>query len=115
MKRASTTTLETGIKPSRRTLLAGLAATAGVAAAGSFVPVRFAIAQPAKVKLGIMLPFSGTYASLGKNIALAYLPWDYCQLGRKLNVEYFAEAYPVEVVAVGYKALYDPENLKPRS
>ena len=53
--------------------------------------------------------------TLGKNIALAYLPWDYCQLGRKLNVEYFAETYPVEVAAVGYKALYDPENLKPRS
>ena len=53
--------------------------------------------------------------SLGANIALSYLPWDYCQVGRKLSVEYFAEAYPVEVAAVGYKALYDPENLKPRS
>jgi sarcosine dehydrogenase len=53
--------------------------------------------------------------SLGTNIALAYLPWSYCQVGRKLNVEYFAETYPVEVAAVGYKALYDPENLKPRS
>jgi glycine cleavage system aminomethyltransferase T/glycine/D-amino acid oxidase-like deaminating enzyme len=53
--------------------------------------------------------------SLGTNIALAYLPWGYCQVGRKLNVEYFAETYPVEVAAVGYKALYDPENLKPRS
>jgi glycine cleavage system aminomethyltransferase T/glycine/D-amino acid oxidase-like deaminating enzyme len=53
--------------------------------------------------------------TLGKNIALAYLPWEYCQVGRKLDVEYFAEAYPVEVAAVGYKALYDPENLKPRS
>jgi glycine cleavage system aminomethyltransferase T/glycine/D-amino acid oxidase-like deaminating enzyme len=53
--------------------------------------------------------------TLGQNIALAYLPWDYCQVGRKLNVEYFSETYPVEVAAVGYKALYDPENLKPRS
>jgi sarcosine dehydrogenase len=53
--------------------------------------------------------------SLGTNIALAYLPSGYCQVGRKLNVEYFAETYPVEVAAVGYKALYDPENLKPRS
>jgi glycine cleavage system aminomethyltransferase T/glycine/D-amino acid oxidase-like deaminating enzyme len=53
--------------------------------------------------------------SLGANIALAYLPWNYCQVGRKLNVGYFAETYPVEVAAVGYKALYDPENLKPRS
>ncbi len=53
--------------------------------------------------------------TIGKNIALAYLPWAYAQEGRKLTVEYFGEAYPVEVAAVGYKPLYDPENLKPRS
>ena len=53
--------------------------------------------------------------SIGKNIALAYLPWAYCQEGRQLAVQYFAETYPVEVAAVGYKSLYDPENLKPRS
>jgi glycine cleavage system aminomethyltransferase T len=53
--------------------------------------------------------------TIGKNIALAYLPWAYCQEGRKLHVEYFAETYPVEVMCVGYKPLYDPENLKPRS
>jgi glycine cleavage system aminomethyltransferase T/glycine/D-amino acid oxidase-like deaminating enzyme len=53
--------------------------------------------------------------SIGKNIALAYLPWAYAQEGRKLIVEYFDETYPVEVAAVGYKPLYDPENLKPRS
>ena len=53
--------------------------------------------------------------SIGKNIALAYLPWAYAQRGRKLFVEYFGETYPVEVAAVGYKPLYDPENLKPRS
>ena len=53
--------------------------------------------------------------TLGKNIALAYLPWAFCQEGRKLEVEYFGETYPVEVAAVGYRPLYDPENLKPRS
>jgi len=53
--------------------------------------------------------------TLGKNIALAYLPWAYCQEGRKLAVEYFGETYPVEVAGVGYKPLYDPQNLKPRS
>ena len=53
--------------------------------------------------------------TIGKNIALAYLPLDYCEEGRKLNVEYFGETYPVEVAGVGYKPLYDPENLKPRS
>jgi glycine cleavage system aminomethyltransferase T/glycine/D-amino acid oxidase-like deaminating enzyme len=53
--------------------------------------------------------------TIGKNIALAYLPWSHCQEGRKLIVEYFGETYPVEVASVGYKPLYDPENLKPRS
>ncbi|MGQ3038228.1 MAG: glycine cleavage T C-terminal barrel domain-containing protein, partial [Neoaquamicrobium sediminum] len=53
--------------------------------------------------------------TIGNNIALAYLPWAYCQQGRKLAVEYFGETYPVEVAAVGYQPLYDPENLKPRS
>ncbi|MEP4563366.1 MAG: FAD-dependent oxidoreductase [Nitratireductor sp.] len=53
--------------------------------------------------------------TIGKNIALAYLPWAYCQEGRRLAVEYFGETYPVEVAAVGYKPLYDPENPKPRS
>jgi glycine cleavage system aminomethyltransferase T len=53
--------------------------------------------------------------TVGKNIALAYLPWSYCQQGRKLQVEYFGETYAVEVAGVGYKPLYDPENLKPRT
>ena len=53
--------------------------------------------------------------SIGRNIALAYLPWDHAQEGRKLAVEYFGDVYPVTVAAVGYKALYDPENAKPRS
>ena len=53
--------------------------------------------------------------SIGKNIALAYLPWDYCQEGRRLNVSYMDEIYPVEVYGIGYKPIYDPENLKPRS
>ena len=53
--------------------------------------------------------------SIGKNIALAYLPWAYCREGRKLAVQYFGETYPVEVVGIGYKPLYDPENSKPRS
>jgi sarcosine dehydrogenase len=53
--------------------------------------------------------------TIGKNIVLAYLPQEYCQIGRKLNVEYFTETYPAEVVGVGYQPLYDPENLKPRT
>jgi branched-chain amino acid transport system substrate-binding protein len=53
---------------SRRRILQGLAASTGIAAASSFVPARFAIGQQAKLKLGLMLPYSGTYAALGKNI-----------------------------------------------
>ena len=53
--------------------------------------------------------------TIGKNIALAYLPWDYCQEGREVALEYFGETYRAEVASVGYKPLYDPENLKPRS
>jgi sarcosine dehydrogenase len=53
--------------------------------------------------------------TIGKNIALGYLPWAYCQPGRKLQVIYFNETFPVEVASVGYKPLYDPENLKPRT
>jgi branched-chain amino acid transport system substrate-binding protein len=50
-------------RPSRRGVLAG---AAGVVLA---MPARFAIAQPAKLKLGLMLPYTGTYAQLGEAIA----------------------------------------------
>ena len=53
--------------------------------------------------------------SVGRTIALSYLPHGLAQVGRRLDVEYFGETYPVEVAAVGYEALYDPENAKPRS
>jgi glycine cleavage system aminomethyltransferase T len=53
--------------------------------------------------------------SIGKNIALAYLPYEHCLAGKRFVIEYFGEHYPVVLHAVGYKALYDPENLKPRS
>ena len=50
-------------KHSRRTVLQGLAATAG-----AVVLPRVSIGQAAKIKLGLMLPYSGTYAALGRNI-----------------------------------------------
>jgi len=53
--------------------------------------------------------------TIGKNIALAYLPHAYAEVGRELQIQYFADVYPVQVEAVGYKALYDPESVKPRS
>jgi len=53
--------------------------------------------------------------TVGKNIALGYLPYEYCQEGRTLLIEYFGEQYQVHVESVGYKPLYDPENSKPKS
>ena len=48
---------------SRRGILAGSAALA---------LARPAIAQGAPIKIGLMLPFSGTFAALGENIAAAF-------------------------------------------
>src|SRR5262249_9077303 len=52
----------TQIAASRRHVLKGLAA--GTAVIGGIVPARFAIGQAAKIKLGLMLPYTGTYAAL---------------------------------------------------
>ena len=53
--------------------------------------------------------------TIGKNIALGYLPHDYCEEGRALEIEYFNQKFPIEVAAVGYKPLYDPKNERPKS
>ncbi len=53
--------------------------------------------------------------TLGKNIALGYLPFEHCEEGRQLEIEYFNQKFPIEVSAVGYKALYDPTNERPKS
>lgn len=53
--------------------------------------------------------------SLGKNLALAYLPPAYAAAGRELQLEYFAERYPVQVEAVGAKGLYDPDKERRKS
>ena len=56
-------TRETRVQASRRTILKGVAATAV-----ALLPAPFAVGQTAKIKLGLMLPYTGTYAALGKNI-----------------------------------------------
>ncbi|MGD9871509.1 MAG: FAD-dependent oxidoreductase [Thauera sp.] len=53
--------------------------------------------------------------SIGKNIALGYIPHEHAEVGKNLLIEYFHEQYPVRIEAVGYGALYDPENLKAKS
>lgn len=53
--------------------------------------------------------------TIDKNIALADPPHAYYQVGRELQIKYFDDVYPVKVEAVGYAALYSPENTKARS
>jgi len=43
-----------------------------MAGAAALTLVRPAIAQNAPIKIGLMLPFSGTFAALGENIAAAF-------------------------------------------
>lgn len=61
------------IAAARRRFLKSAGATLGLAATASFLPTRFAIAAPAPLKVGIMLPFTGVYAALGNNIADAMM------------------------------------------
>lgn len=53
--------------------------------------------------------------SIGKTIALGYLPHRYAVQGQQLAVEYFGETFPVDVAGVGYTPLYDPQNLRVRN
>lgn len=57
---------KTGKFTRRETLL-----LAGAGAIASFVPARFAIGQQTKVRIGMLLPYSGTYAPLGDAITNA--------------------------------------------
>jgi branched-chain amino acid transport system substrate-binding protein len=52
------------IRASRRDFLQ----TAGLVAVGSLIPRPFAFAQSPKLKVGFMLPYTGTYAALGNAI-----------------------------------------------
>jgi len=54
---------------SRRAVLGGAAAAAAV----STLNAPFVLAQPARIKLGLMLPYSGTFAALGNNITDAMI------------------------------------------
>ncbi len=49
----------------RREFLKGTAAVAGATAVGTLVPFGLAQAQSGKIKVGLMLPYTGTYAALG--------------------------------------------------
>lgn len=74
-------------------------ATAGLTAASMFVAPRFAIGNQAKVRVGILLPYTGTYAKLGTNIRDA-MKLRFAEAGNKLGgreIEFFdldSEAKP---------------------
>jgi branched-chain amino acid transport system substrate-binding protein len=85
-------TKKTLTKTSRRGFVTGAAATAGLVAAGNFVPTRFAIGAQAPIKIGILLPYSGTYAMLGDSITDA-MKLRIAEAGGKMggrDVEYVA-------------------------
>jgi len=58
------------ISPSRRRLIKAAAGGAALAAGSIYAP--FVIAQRAKVKVGFLLPYTGTYAKLGAAITDAF-------------------------------------------
>ncbi len=60
----TTTRSKMAVPVSRRTLLGGAAAVA----AASALPAPFVLGQGARLKIGLMLPYSGTFAALGNNI-----------------------------------------------
>jgi branched-chain amino acid transport system substrate-binding protein len=49
----------------RREFLKGTAAVAGATAVGTLAPFGTALAQAGKIKVGLMLPYTGTFAALG--------------------------------------------------
>jgi branched-chain amino acid transport system substrate-binding protein len=50
----------------------GFLKATGAVAGSLLLPAPFAFAAPAKVRVGLMLPYTGTYAQLGKNITDAF-------------------------------------------
>ncbi|HEY5437143.1 MAG TPA: FAD-dependent oxidoreductase, partial [Candidatus Limnocylindrales bacterium] len=58
---------------------------------------------------------AGASPSTGKHVLMAYLPPEHAVEGTKLFVQYFAELYPVTVVVVGARPLFDPDNLRIRA
>ena len=53
--------------------------------------------------------------SLGANIAMGYLPAEKAVEGDTVLIEYFGEHYEAKVMKVGYGALLDPTNERPKS
>ena len=69
---------------SRRSVIGILGAGAGIVAAGTVLPTKFAIGAKAKIKIGTLLPYSGTYTWLGNSITNS-LELLFAQAGGKLG------------------------------
>jgi branched-chain amino acid transport system substrate-binding protein len=81
----------------RSFIINGTVATAGLATTSLFVPQSFAIGGQAKVKVGLLLPYTGTYAKLGTNIRDAMM-LRFAEAGNKLG------GRPIEYVDVDSEA-----------
>jgi glycine cleavage system aminomethyltransferase T/glycine/D-amino acid oxidase-like deaminating enzyme len=55
-----------------------------------------------------------TGPSVGEHILFGYLPPEYASTGRRLQVEYFGDRYPVTVRSVGNEPLFDPDHSRMR-
>ena len=53
--------------------------------------------------------------SLGVNVAMGYLPAEKANEGDTVLIEYVGEHYEAKVMKVGYGALLDPTNERPKS
>jgi glycine cleavage system aminomethyltransferase T/glycine/D-amino acid oxidase-like deaminating enzyme len=53
---------------------------------------------------------AGAGPSVGKYLLMSYLPPEQATVGTRLQVEYFAERYPVTVAVAGSTPLFDPDN-----
>lgn len=47
---------------------------------------------------------------VGDHLLMSYLPNEYADVGRQLQVHYFGQNYPASVEVVGSQPLYDPDN-----
>jgi len=78
---------------SRRRFLKSTAVATGAATVGGLLPAQFAIGASAPVRIGILLPYSGTYAMLGESITDA-MKLRLSQAGDKLG------GRPIEFVQI---------------
>ena len=96
----------------RRSFFGGASAAIGMTAAAGFIGPRTAIAAQDPVKIGILLPYSGTYAMLGRAITDG-LKLRIEQAGGKIGGR-FVEYIPIDSEAAPPKAALNTKKLVTR-